>query len=669
MTLKTKLIAVTTALTLGVVLCVSCMFLSELLGDRISQTAAANSALVSEVRLSAQQAIVAGIQAHPPADASDAAVHAAVTEALRASTPLLAQMNSIVRYSPTVQDVSITDPGGLTLVSTDPVAFDQPQPERTTFDHLMGQGILVQTRMVFGDPKVLDISQPLDLNGVPLIYVHLGIRSSFLSNSYSPWLHEAILVVLFSLLAAVIAAAFLTGIALRPLGTISQQIDSLTIWSGREERTLEPGRKNAVLNVSHKIDVLGRRIRTSEQEYSALQANLNQMLDTLRDCVILFSSDCRAILVSEATADLIDRTLDSIVGRTAAEIFDPVTDLGKAIAAAFALSGSVQDEKVTLESGRRITFSLERIAEAGSNDLGALLTLRDTETVEQFERELDLSRRLAAIGRLTSGVGHEVKNPINSMVLHLELLKGKLDSQPDKDAHRHLDILTREMSRLDRVVQTLADFSRPIDLQLRRAGPSRHPLASVLRARRHPDRRAPASPSEVHQPNDPVPVHIDAGKLTAAGHPQHHPQRLTVHATGDARYPRRSAPHHIPPRRGRFRRSSSIPGQRLRHPLRHPALHLQPLLHHQAEGQRHRPRHGLSHPADARRGRRSRLRTPRARLPHPRHHLHPPCPSQSTAPTLSNSNRQIALESITSQQAPPPPTRSPRAPGTARRLP
>ncbi len=57
--------------------------------------------------------------------------------------------------------------------------------------------------------------------------------------------------------------------------------------------------------------------------------------------------------------------------------------------------------------------------------LGALVTLHDLESVEEIESELELSRRMAAIGRLTSGVGHEVKNPINAIVVHLELLKNK----------------------------------------------------------------------------------------------------------------------------------------------------------------------------------------------------------------------------------------------------
>jgi signal transduction histidine kinase len=102
--------------------------------------------------------------------------------------------------------------------------------------------------------------------------------------------------------------------------------------------------------------------------------------------------------------------------------------------------------------------------------MGTLLTLRDMESAAQLGQELEVSRRLAAIGKLTAGVGHEVKNPINAMVVHLELLRGKLvpgGREAFGGAQRHVDILAGEMQRLDRVVQTLADFSRPMELHLR----------------------------------------------------------------------------------------------------------------------------------------------------------------------------------------------------------
>ena len=95
------------------------------------------------------------------------------------------------------------------------------------------------------------------------------------------------------------------------------------------------------------------------------------------------------------------------------------------------------------------------------------MTLHDLESAEEIESELELSRRMAAIGRLTSGVGHEVKNPINAIVVHLELLKSKLGADRTGPRRRHLEVIDAEIRRLDRVVQTLVDFSRPVELQLR----------------------------------------------------------------------------------------------------------------------------------------------------------------------------------------------------------
>jgi signal transduction histidine kinase len=119
------------------------------------------------------------------------------------------------------------------------------------------------------------------------------------------------------------------------------------------------------------------------------------------------------------------------------------------------------------ETWRRIEVSLDFIHDNQTQQgLGALVTLHDLESVEEIESELELSRRMAAIGRLTSGVGHEVKNPINAIVVHLELLKTKLGAA-SAPALRHLEVIDAEIHRLDRVVQTLVDFSRPVELQLR----------------------------------------------------------------------------------------------------------------------------------------------------------------------------------------------------------
>jgi signal transduction histidine kinase len=472
MRLKTKLVVSATGLTFALVAVLSILFVGELLRQRIEQTAAANSVLASEVTLMTRQAVETGLRANPPADLSEEALRSAVSDALKSYQPLADVMTSILRYSPTVQDVSVADDRGVIIVSTDPDEVGNPVAHRNSLESVQNGSIAYQRRQVFGSAQVFDSVQPLERNGKPFLAIHVGVRSTFLRNSYEPWLRAAFLFALMAAGAAMLAAAVLANAALQPIEQISRQLQKLTLQAGETAASAaaEKAVGDAMVRVSQTIDRLGEQMRTKEAGYTALQANLNQMLDTLRDGVLLFTADLKAVMVSDAVAYFVNRPQGELVGRQIEEIFRPETALGAAVLTAFAGGDSVSAESVTLDDGRRVQISLDRFDNELGESMGTLITLRDLESMMQLGQELEISRRLAAIGRLTAGVGHEVKNPINAMVVHLELLRSKLagaNSEAVAGAQRHVDILSGEMQRLDRVVQTLADFSRPMDLKLR----------------------------------------------------------------------------------------------------------------------------------------------------------------------------------------------------------
>ena len=94
------------------------------------------------------------------------------------------------------------------------------------------------------------------------------------------------------------------------------------------------------------------------------------------------------------------------------------------------------------------------------------MTLRDLDSIENINTQLQVSERLAAVGRITAGVAHEVKNPLNSMRLWLENLKEALPPETDGMAQQAVHVLDVEIDRLDAVVKRFLDFARPMEVRL-----------------------------------------------------------------------------------------------------------------------------------------------------------------------------------------------------------
>src|SRR6185295_17064476 len=74
------------------------------------------------------------------------------------------------------------------------------------------------------------------------------------------------------------------------------------------------------------------------------------------------------------------------------------------------------------ESGERLVMT-HAINDPKGDLVGIMLIARNMEYLSQVQSTVRYSRKLAALGRLSAGVAHEVKNPLNAMAIHLELLR------------------------------------------------------------------------------------------------------------------------------------------------------------------------------------------------------------------------------------------------------
>ena len=177
-----------------------------------------------------------------------------------------------------------------------------------------------------------------------------------------------------------------------------------------------------------------------------------------------------------------------LIRETLTEALKPAA-FAAAVALLIAMVVAVLLAQVVVRPIHVIRSGLTRL---GKGDLGATLDLKEDEfkdlgdvfaSVSNQLREalphsakraqlLELSRRVTALGRLTAGVAQEVKNPLNAMTIHLELLKQKLAAGGASSTESHLDIIGREIRRLDDVVQGFLKFARPEELTLQPVAPA-----------------------------------------------------------------------------------------------------------------------------------------------------------------------------------------------------
>jgi len=467
MRLKTQLVLAITALVFLIAGIVSLVYVHQLVKAAVQQSYETNRILANQVWLALQQALETGLRDRTVNPDNPAELRALVATTLHDDPTLKSVLVSVIRYSSTVYDVNIGDSQGMTLLSTNPDNEGKPLPARPNYNQLLKANPLRMMTQAFGEPKVFDIVAPLENNGKLFATVNVGVHTELLRAVYQPLLRNAIKLMALALIVALAAAFLLSNFALRPMTEISRQLDKLTAAAGAPVEDEKTSKQDVAARVSTKIEKIGERMRNVEEVYSALRENLDQILGNLQDGILLFTEDQRAVLVSEAARRFLQVDHSNLLGLHAREIFGSSTVLGRTLREAIDTGALMVKEEIRTENGRRIQASVDFIYDEETHQgLGALVTLHDLEMAEEIESELEVSRRLAAIGRLTSGVGHEVKNPINAIVVHLELLKSKI-GETDGQAARHLEVIDAEIRRLDRVVQTLVDFSRPVELQLR----------------------------------------------------------------------------------------------------------------------------------------------------------------------------------------------------------
>jgi PAS domain S-box-containing protein len=468
--LRTKLTLVMTSLVLLVAAVLSGVFAAQLLDQLLQATNTRADDLGKQVFLQAKHALVeAGQQGLRPASDAPEEIHDFVRHAFEVNDGLRTQLRA-AKENPLIYEVSICDLNGMVLVSTDENLPGSFIPRRTALSQLVQRNFLHQVKVLAGPSKVFELDYPFNNANRPFGEVRVVLNVGLLLNEIAPSLWTSGTIALLAVVVSTLLAAIVSRATLAPLQDISAQLDRISAgqYDAPSPEVKSFGGSGDELGlVSRKISQVGQQLRGVHEIFSTMRENMNSVMAGLEDGLLLFTRDSRAVMISPAAEKFLGEPAGQFLGRRVTEIFPPGHPLHEVlqIESDELTEVAAETELETNEGPRRVSVSVQAIQEDGER-MGALVTLRDLDSLESINTQLQVSERLTALGRITAGVAHEVKNPLNSMRLWLENLKESLSVESDGVSRQAVQVLDKEIDRLDAVVKRFLDFTRPMDIRL-----------------------------------------------------------------------------------------------------------------------------------------------------------------------------------------------------------
>jgi nitrogen fixation/metabolism regulation signal transduction histidine kinase len=310
---------------------------------------------------------------------------------------------------------------GRVAVHTDPEQVRRTYQRAERFHELVTSRLFSQLRVIYGPPRIYEIPLPLAIGARPLGDIRVGVSTIFLRGQITPVLTRALALSGLAVLFATLTAGLLSFRLLRPLETISRGVERMT--RGEASPGLPLNRTDEWGILSSKLNLLGEQMRGEKAAFVALKENLDQLFGKLTDGLMLFDQQDCLVLATPAVARFMGHALDPEAHPEVKECFAGDNALETQIRESFRARRPLIAKVVELADTEipRVAISVQFVESEG-NRVATLVTLRDAATRARLEDQIDITTKLAALGRLTSGMAHEVKNPLNAMVLQLELL-------------------------------------------------------------------------------------------------------------------------------------------------------------------------------------------------------------------------------------------------------
>src|SRR5207248_772539 len=353
-----------------------------------------------------------------------------------------------------------------------------------------------------GQGKNLEFRQPLVLapSNTEFGSIRIGISTLLIRDQLSLSLRPAVATAFAALAVAVLVATLLAQLLLRPIHVIRSGLTRL--GAGEFGVRLDLNQQDEFGELGNFFNAVSAQLSADRTQMAGQVAHLESAVEHLEDAVAIVNARDELMFLNPAMRALLPSAAVGASLKAVVSAEHPTQKLIEQTLMSRQSRGPVSLPWGQAADGEPIEHLVmtHAINDPAGALVGVMLIARNLEYLSQVQSTIRYSRKLVALGRLTAGIAHEVKNPLNAMMIHLELLRTKLragalmvarvpeavaakagggglglaavaradeeQSPLTKGALEHVSIIESEVRRLDEVVQGFLKFTRPEDLRL-----------------------------------------------------------------------------------------------------------------------------------------------------------------------------------------------------------
>jgi signal transduction histidine kinase/HAMP domain-containing protein len=467
LSVRAKQVAGVTSLVGVVVVTLSALHLATLVRVALGENQARGELLANAVFHRAHE-VVAGAGADP-------------SLALQDDRGVRAILESSV-YSPNVTYAAIADNMGTAFAHSDPLAVGKPMLFHTELRTLLDRTTIGQLRALYEDGGGLfEVRTPLLIEGRAFGSIRIGVSMMLVRRDLMRELRPSLVTALIALVVAALLAIVLARSLLRPVHVIRSGLSRL--GQGEFGVTVDLPQRDEFGELGQFFNTVSAQVSADRSQLAGQKATLESLMERFDEAVGFFGPDGEVLFANPGMlASLPEAPADSTVGpqllpgHPYREIVDRCLASRLAqgpVAIRVPVVGPLESDTAGRPAQERFVTADPIEGAAGSDRPGGvMLVARNLAGLTEVQSTININQRLTALGRLTSGVAHELKNPLNAMGIHLELIRQRLETDRGEGGaagalaiNEHLSLISSSLRRLDEVVQVFLRFTRPAELR------------------------------------------------------------------------------------------------------------------------------------------------------------------------------------------------------------